>query len=146
MSEKLSLNVFVINIVVNNRSEFLLIQEAKSSVRGKWFFPAGPKKPKENLIETAIRKTEVESGIICEPRAFLNIIHQINGTEAFQIIMISEPTKGKLKTEENTESIQARWFKKEAIKNLNLRTPAVLEIIDKYEKRQFISVDSFYQF
>ncbi|OLS26703.1 MAG: Phosphatase NudJ [Candidatus Heimdallarchaeota archaeon LC_3] len=146
MSENLPVNVFVINIVVNNRSEFLLIQEAKSSVRGKWFFPAGPKKSKETLIEAAVRETEEEAGIITEPRAFLYIIHQIDETEALQIILISEPIKGKLKIEEDNNSIQAKWFSKETIKTLNLRTPAVLDIIDKYEKRSFISIDDFYQF
>jgi ADP-ribose pyrophosphatase YjhB (NUDIX family) len=146
MSKSLSITIFVINIVVNNKSEFLMVQEAKPSIRGSWFFPAGRKKPKETLIDAAIRETEEESGIICEPRAFVNIVHQMNGVEAFQVLMISEPIKGQLKTTETKDTIQAQWVSKEAINKLQLRTVAVLDIIEAYEKQSFVPIKDFYQY
>lgn len=146
MSKSLSVTFIVINIVVNNRSEFLMVQEAKPSIRGSWFFPAGRKKAKETFIETAIRETEEESGIICKPRAFVHMVHQINESEAFQIIMISEPVKGRLKTQEDNDTIQANWFSKAAIEKLQLRTLAVLDIIEAYEKKSFVPIKGFYQY
>ena len=136
----------VINIVVNSKSEFLMVQEAKQSIRGTWYFPAGRKKASETFVETAIRETKEESGIICKPKYFVKIFHMTRGYEAFQIIMHSEQIGGQLKTIEEKDTIQAQWFSKEKIEKLQLRTLGVLDIIEYYEENSFIPLKNFYEY
>lgn len=146
MSKSLSVVFAVINIVVNDKSEFLMIQEAKPSIRGTWYFPAGRKKANETLTATAIRETKEESGIVCKPTHFIKIFHYTRNYEAFQIIMFSEQIGGQLKTKEEKDTIQAQWFSKEEIEKLPLRTLGVLDIIDNYEENSFVPIKDFYQY
>lgn len=59
---------YIVGIVlINDKNEVCLIQEAKSSCKGKWYIPAGRMEKNETLIEAAIREAKEETGYLIEP-------------------------------------------------------------------------------
>lgn len=148
-----------LNLVLDStNTKLLMIQEAKDHSRGLWFLPAGKGKVGETIIETCVRETEEESGILTKPIYVLKIEHILRKVifeigeepkplDVFRFIFVSEALNNNLKTVETKDSIQAQWFELDKVKNLQLRSIEVLKYIDlykNYKKSQSLAkVDDF---
>ncbi len=122
-------------VVTNDSGQILLIQEAKPKCRGKWFFPAGKMEPDETMLEGAKREIWEESGIEIEVEGLFYIDQLTRGTSEkiynrLRFFLKAGYKAGQLKVTEDEHSIQARWFDKEEICHLNLRSKTVLKVID----------------
>ena len=134
-----------LNLVLDSTdSKLLMIQEAKDHSRGLWFLPAGKGKAGETIIDTCVRETEEESGILTKPVYILKTEHILRKVvyevgedpkplDVFRFIFIREALNNKLKTVETKDSIQAQWFELDKVKDLQLRSIEVLKYIDLYQ-------------
>ncbi|CAL8069371.1 unnamed protein product [Calicophoron daubneyi] len=95
-------------------NEVLLIQEAHPAYRGKYFIPAGRLEAKENLIEGVQREVAEEAGVKFEPRRIIHV--EASGPFWISFAFIGDIVGGSLKTIPDGESLQARWFPIEMIK------------------------------
>ncbi len=141
------LNVAINLIFDSSEEKLLMIQEANDQERGLWFLPAGKGKESETIIETCIRETQEESGVISEPLYLLKT-EQIIGkmrfeneekpitVNLFKFIFVSKMVEGMLKTTETMDTIQAKWIELSEIQNLNLRSPEVLAYLDLYRQHK----------
>ena len=141
-----------LNIAINlifdpSEEKLLIVQEATDQTRGLWFLPAGKGEEGETIIETCIRETQEESGILSEP-LFILKTEQIIGkmlfenekdpitVNVFKFIFVSKMIKGTLKKTEGMDTIQAKWVELSEIQNLDLRSPEVLAYVDLYRKQK----------
>lgn len=140
LSVKISINL----VFRNNDTELLMIQESKEHSRGMWFLPAGKGREGELINETCIRETIEESGVSTKPIYLLRTEHVIRHiyldkedekkpVDIFRYVFVSEALDNNLKTVETEDSIQAKWFPVEEIKNLPLRSIEVLSYIESFE-------------
>ena len=137
-----------INLVIDETSnKILMIQEAKDHSRGLWFLPAGKGKEGETIIETCVRETEEEGGLLTEPIYLLKTEHivrkivmnegeEMKPLDIFKFIFVSRSLNKELKTFENKDSIQAKWFTIDEIKELPLRSIEVLNYIELFQNHK----------
>ena len=104
---------YIVGIVlINDRDEVCLIQEAKESCKYKWYLPAGRVESNENLVEAAIRETKEEAGYVVEPLCMFNV--EIDRASLwYRFTFLARITGGCLKEKKDadSESLQASWFK-----------------------------------
>ncbi|XP_013398678.1 8-oxo-dGDP phosphatase NUDT18-like [Lingula anatina] len=121
----------VCGLLINDQNEVLMMQEAKESCRGKWYLPAGRLETNETLKEGAKREVLEETGLEFEPQTLLSVETQC-GTW-YRFTFTGKVTGGKLKTlkEQDAESLQAKWYSVESIKEeLPLRLKDILYLIE----------------
>lgn len=143
----------VVLVLVEYQKRYLLIQEAKPHLGNPWYLPAGGVEPGENLVTAAIRETREEAGLEVLPKYLLGIEHTIPPEssvdrpeiETWRFFLVAEYLGGTLKTTPDTESLQAQWFSPEEIPRLHLRTPRVLEVLQKYRSGSFLYPIELYQ-
>ncbi|KAJ3449579.1 mutt/nudix hydrolase [Anaeramoeba flamelloides] len=113
----------------------VLIQEAKSSCRGKWYLPAGKIKLGEDVFECAKRETLEESGLVIEnTKIFHSEFCKISqDLDLIKYHLTATIAGGSLKTikQMDEESMQAKWFKICDLKKLDLRGDDIIEEIDQ---------------
>ena len=144
---QISLKIAINLVFDETGNKLLMIQEAKDHSRELWFLPAGKGKPGETIIETCVRETEEESGLLTEPIYMLKIEHivrkivlnegeEMKPLDIFRFIFVSRSLNENLKTFEDKDSIQAQWFTIDKIKELPLRSIEVLNYIDLYQNNK----------
>jgi 8-oxo-dGDP phosphatase len=122
-------------ILINNEDEVCLIQEAKKTCEGKWYYPAGRMEKNEDLFMAAKRECEEETGYVIEPISLCAVEVDSYG-KWYRFTFIALIIGGCLKTTEkaDSESLQANWFKIEPLKdekNWNmLRSIDFLKLLD----------------
>lgn len=129
-------------LVVKKDGKFLLIQEAKPEEGNPWYFPAGGVEPGEDLITAAKREAKEEAGVEILPKYLMEVEHNLPRRqkgdepqiERWRFFLVGEFCGGTLKTKADQESLQAKWFTVEELSSLHLRTPKVIEMVEKYEK------------
>ena len=136
-------------VLLNNKNEVCLVQEAKESCKGSWYLPAGRVEQNENLLQAAIREAKEESGYVIEPLCIY--CSEISRTSLwFRFMFIAKIVGGSLKTtnEADSESLQAKWFNIEKFNDKefvsSLRSPDIIDQIKlaqiyykKYEINSF---------
>mgnify|MGYP001578104985 FL=1 len=130
----------VVLMLIEHQKRYLLIQEAKPHLGNPWYLPAGGVEPGEDLKTAAQRETLEEAGIQILPKYFLEIEHTLPldlsaenpNPEIWRFFIVAEFIGGSLKKQPDAESFQAQWFSPEEIPKLHLRTPRVLEVLQKY--------------
>lgn len=60
-------------VLLNDREEVLMMQEAKSSCAGAWYLPAGRMEPGEDLYQAVKREVLEETGLTCEPSTLIMV-------------------------------------------------------------------------
>lgn len=117
---KRSINYIVGIVLINDKNQVCLIQEAKQSCRGKYYLPAGRVEPNENLIEAAIREAKEETGYLIEPLC-LCYVEMDSMSTWFRFTFLARIIGGSLKTSEQAdeESLQAKWFDIDEFNNQN---------------------------
>ena len=113
-------------VIFNDNMDVLMVQESKSGSRGKWSLPAGKVDPNEQIIDTIKREVLEESGFKMAP-VDLVMIESIGNV--FNFLYSGRVIGGQLKTVEDSESIQAKWWSESDISSLNLRYDDILDVI-----------------
>ena len=58
----------VMAVIINEKNEILMMQEAKSSCAGQWYLPAGRVEPNESIMVTFVKILGII--LICEHSLF----------------------------------------------------------------------------
>lgn len=122
-----NVNYIVAFVVVNDRDEVLMIQEARDSCRGKWYLPAGRMEEGETIEQAAQREVLEETGLVVEITTLLTV--ETAGGSWFRFVVTGNQVGGELKAVPDTESLQAQWVKYEDLEGLPLRSQDVLGLI-----------------
>ena len=108
----------VVGGIIEKDNKYLLIQEAKESVREKWNIPAGKLEQNEYIIDGAKREIKEETGC----NVLLTGILQIGNKFINDDTMISFIFSTKLLDENisynKDEILDIKWFTYEEIKNM----------------------------
>jgi len=101
---------YIVGIVLlNDKNEVCLIQEAKESCFKQWYLPAGRVENNESLIDAAKREAKEETGFEIEPICL--IACELNeAVNWLRFTFIARITNGYLKTKADKESLCADWF------------------------------------
>lgn len=128
-------------VIFNAQGEVLMVQEAKRECYGLWYLPAGRMEAGESIHEALRREVKEETGFECEPITMLMV--QEKGRQWIRFAFLAEVTGGRLKTpsEADSESLQARWWDREA--SLPLRSWDIVCLIDaglRYRQKPWFPV------
>ena len=120
-------------IVVNDQGQILMIRRADN---GNWAVPGGAMDLGESIIDTAIRETGEETGIVCEITGLVGIytnpkhvIHYISNDEVrqeFSIVFTARPVGGQLTP--SSESSEPQWVTPAAVAALQMNPSMRLRI------------------
>jgi 8-oxo-dGTP pyrophosphatase MutT (NUDIX family) len=134
---------YIVGIVlIDDQDRICLVQEAKSSCRGKWYLPAGRMEKGEDLCMAAKRECAEETGYEIEPVSLCSI--ELSDNCWFRITFIAVITGGSLKKPEqaDSESLQAQWFQIDKLRDKKhwniLRSTDFLKLMEigsKYYKK-----------
>ncbi|XP_043938882.1 8-oxo-dGDP phosphatase NUDT18 [Protopterus annectens] len=115
-------------VLLNEKSEVLMIQEAKWDCYGKWYLPAGRMEQNETIIEAMKREVKEESGLECCPITLLLV--EERGPRWIRFVFLAEVTGGVMKTTEqsDSESLQACWWNRTT--SLPLRATDIIPLIE----------------
>ena len=138
------MNVVVVGGVIEQNGKFLLVQETKKDVKGKWNLPAGRLEKKETLTEGAKREIFEETGCKVEITGLLKVGSKFIGDDT----VISFLFCTKLLEEgdpSNTKEIKnVNWFTyeeiiamKESLRSKNI----ILDSIDAYRQNRILNLD-----
>ena len=134
----------VVGGIIEKDNKYLLIQEAKESVRGKWNIPAGKIEPNEYIMDGAKREIKEETGC----NVLLTGILQIGNKFINDDTLISFIFSAKLLDENisynKEEILDAKWFTYEEIKNMKneLRQyEYIVEAIDNLINNKIVEMD-----
>jgi ADP-ribose pyrophosphatase YjhB (NUDIX family) len=118
--------------LIENNESYLLICEASTKWRGKWFFPGGHAKKHETPEQAVVRETKEEAA--CEialkgmfySKYFPGLLNN-----KLCIYYYAEAITKEIKKQPDKHSLESRWFKYEEIMELPLRDN-VMDIINTY--------------
>lgn len=115
-------------VIFNEKSEILMIQEAKRSCAGEWYLPAGRVEPNESIEDAVKREVVQETGFEFEPTTLLKV-ESSHGTW-FRFVYTGNVVGGQLKTvaKADQESLQASYIAD--ITKLTLRSQDCLKLIE----------------
>ncbi|KAL8174131.1 UNVERIFIED_CONTAM: hypothetical protein K2H54_038992 [Gekko kuhli] len=119
----------VMAVLLNEKNEVLVMQEAKLECHGTWYLPAGRMEPGETIVEAMQREVKEETGLQCQPLTLLAV--EERGTSWLRFIFLARPTGGTLKTlqDADEESLQARWWDRKS-PTLPLRARDIVPFMD----------------
>lgn len=106
----------VCGVVIENDGKFLLVQERKPSVYGKWNLPGGRVDEGESLEEAAVREAKEECGFDVEILDHVLTLHQTVDSPVLHAYLV-KVTGGELNWPKD-EMLDVRWFTYEEIKNM----------------------------
>lgn len=123
-----SVTYIVACVLINERNEVLMIQEAKKSCAGKWYLPAGRMESGETIVQAARREVLEETGMEIDVTTLLGL--ECAGGSWFRFVCTGRVIGGELKTPQkaDSESLQAKWVGD--LNVLNLRANDILPLID----------------
>ncbi|KAG8441117.1 hypothetical protein GDO86_006748 [Hymenochirus boettgeri] len=100
----------VMGVLFNEKSEVLMMQEAKPECCGSWYLPAGRLEMGETLVEGLCREVKEETGLTCDPITLLAV--EERGASWIRFVFLANQTGGTLKSElsADSESLQASWW------------------------------------
>ncbi|KAK9884423.1 hypothetical protein WA026_007270 [Henosepilachna vigintioctopunctata] len=130
-------------LVVNDKNEILMIQEAKESCAGKWYLPAGRVDKNETLHDAAVREVLEETGLVVECTTLLKV--ECASGLWIRFSFVGHVIGGTLKTsnQADKESLQAKW-----IENLNeviLRANDILPLIERAREYKIRQKESWHE-
>ncbi|XP_073955441.1 8-oxo-dGDP phosphatase NUDT18 [Choristoneura fumiferana] len=116
-------------VMINDRNEILMMQEAKESCAGKWYLPAGRMEKGETIVQATIREVLEETGLHCNPTTLLVV--ETAGGLWYRFVLTGQVTGGELKTpaKADKESLQAKWISN--LQEITLRSNDILHLIEK---------------
>ncbi|KAJ6249366.1 mutt/nudix hydrolase [Anaeramoeba flamelloides] len=129
---------FIVMVYIIKNDKLVVIQESKSSCRGKWYLPAGRMKLGEDVFEGAKRETLEEAGLEIENlKIFDTEFHPYsNSFDWVRFHLTATISGGSLKTlkQKDKESMQAKWIKLSKLKDCDLRCTDFVPFIKKAQE------------
>lgn len=112
-------------IIQDESGRILLVQEGKEHVKGQWNIPSGGYDGDETIQEAAKRETREETGLEVELEGVIGIYTRDaeRTPDVKNVMIVFEATKtgGNLRSGYQDEILDAKYFKPEEIKDLELR-------------------------
>ncbi|KAB0795043.1 hypothetical protein PPYR_04828 [Photinus pyralis] len=133
-------------VLLNEKNEVLMMQEAKQSCAGKWYLPAGRVEKNENISEAAAREVLEETGLVMQCTTLLTI--ECAGGTWIRFVVTGKVIGGTLKTpsQADSESLQAKWVYD--LNELTLRGKDIVPIVERartYVKAQKMNDKTWHQ-
>nr|CAI5846854.1 unnamed protein product [Callosobruchus analis] len=124
-----TVNYIVACVVLNERNDVLMMQEAKKSCAGKWYLPAGRMEKNESIVAACEREVLEETGLTVHCTTLLMVETAIGSWMRF--VLTGKVTGGSLKTpaDADKESLQAKWVRN--LDELELRAGDIMHLIEK---------------
>lgn len=132
--------------LVEEEGKYLLVQEGKEEVRGQWNLPAGGLKYGERPVQGAERECLEETGLEVSADSVNGIyFNELDRADADVSVICfnSEYVSGDIDIQMEEEIMDAGFYSKEEIANMDLRVPFVEEAIERYENNESIPTDLF---
>ena len=136
--------VIVVGGVIKKDGKYLLVQEGKGMVRGKWNIPAGRLDPLESIFDGAKREIFEECGLQVELTGILQISNKTYEEHPFIGMVFSTNIIGGDVNIDNSEIIDAKWFTpneiiamKDQLRSYNW----IVDAVDRNEKNKITSLD-----
>lgn len=107
-------NTIIVGGVVERDGKYLLIQEAQSKCRGKWFLEAGHLEPDETIFDGAKREIREECGCDVE-LTNVCLIHHLPERSFLGIYFSTRLLREQVYPLDSAEILDARWFTYEEI-------------------------------
>lgn len=119
-------------VIIEKNNRFLLVCEASSKWKGKWFFPGGKLMHGEDPVTTALResKEEAKCKVLLDGICYFKFYKGFLKNE-LQIFYRGRTEDAIIKTTVDEHSMGTKWFTYEELSQLPLRQNA-LQIIDAY--------------
>ncbi len=134
----------VVGGIIEKDNKYLLIQEAKESVRGKWNIPAGKLEQNEYIIDGAKRKIKEETGCNVLLTGILQIGNKfINDDTMISFIFLTKLLDENISYNKD-EILDIKWFTYEEIKNMKneLRQyEYIVKAIDNLINNKVVNMD-----
>ena len=134
----------VVGGIIEKDNKYLLIQEAKESVRGKWNIPAGKLEQNEYIIDGAKREIKEETGCNVLLTGILQIGNKfINDDTMISFIFLTKLLDENISYNKD-EILDIKWFTYEEIKNMKneLRQyEYIVEAIDNLINNKIVEMD-----
>ena len=112
--------ILVAGIFIRQVNKYLLVQEKNPRAYGKWNLPAGHVDNGESLQDAAKREGKEETGLDIEVGKELLVF--TGETADHEVHIFEGKVIGGQITWNQEELLDVRWFTKEEIKGLNLRS------------------------
>ncbi|KAJ3444177.1 mutt/nudix hydrolase [Anaeramoeba flamelloides] len=129
---------FTVMVYIIEDDKIVMIQEAKSSCKEKWYIPAGKMQLGEDVFESAKRETLEEAGVEIEnPKIFdTDFRPYFNSLDYVRFHLTATISGGSLKTlkQKDKESMQAKWIPLSKLKDYKLRCPDFIPYIKKAQE------------
>ena len=123
--------------VIERDGKFLLVQETKEIVRGKYNLPGGRLEIEERIVDAAVREAEEETGLKVRPQKLVGAYQRIlvpEGNNIVTFVFASEVLSGRIRTSKKHPIVQ--FFSLNEIKIMGkqglLRNVWLLEAIEDY--------------
>lgn len=130
----------VAGTLVEKGEKYVLVQEGKEHVRGKWNIPTGSIEEGEDPKEAAKRELLEEAGIEPELEGLAGVFFdESDYLDATVVIIVfhTEVSENQvLRPEKDEEILETGSFTKDEIREKNLRTPFILDAIENLEKEE----------
>lgn len=125
--------------LIEKGGEYLLVQEGKNHVRGKWNFPAGSIEEGEKAVDAAVREASEEAGVEVSAESFIGAFFDYSDyLDATVVIFVIQSSLDdidlNLRPEVEEEILDARFFSKQEIQDKELRTPFITDSIEIFEE------------
>lgn len=134
-----------IAIIENQDGEILMVQESKDFIEGTWDFPGGGWEDKESVIDCVEREVLEETGYTVNTEELVGLYKGAsnrNGTETIVFVFTASIDKDiEQKDHLEDDILDARFFKPEELKSLDLREENRLEILENYLKGEKYPVE-----
>lgn len=129
--------IIVGGVVLKQNGRYLLVQEAKEHVRGKWNLPGGKTNPGETVEECAIREALEETGYSVELIRKVGVYQNAALDDAVKHAFEAKIIGGELDYPKD-ELLDAQWFTFQEVERMkeHLRHPSVFEAIMDVENSQ----------
>ena len=135
--------------LIERDGEYLLVQEGKESVRGKWNLPAGGVDKDEKIQEAAIREAEEETGLEVKLEKFIGVfVDESDRSDATVLVFVfhSRPENFSLERPEGEEILDVKFFSPEKFSGIDVRVPFLEEIVERFENGDLRPLDTVKDF
>jgi 8-oxo-dGTP pyrophosphatase MutT (NUDIX family) len=133
--DKLAYTFMVAGVILCKEGKYLLVQEKKLSVYGKWNLPAGKIDKGFSIEETAVKEAKEETGY--DVKLIRKIgVYQDRVDNPAKHVFLAEIVGGELKFPED-EILDAKWFSLQEISDRKdeMRESYIQETIEELERK-----------
>ncbi|MFB6175117.1 MAG: NUDIX domain-containing protein [Candidatus Nanohalobium sp.] len=132
--------------LIEKDGEYVLVQEGKEHVRGQWNVPAGSIEKEEEARKAAEREAWEEAGLEVEIKGLAGVFFDDSDyldATVIVIVFYSEISGDpELNPEDEEEILDAGFFSRDEIEDMDLRTPFILDAIENVQNDKIGGLDA----